>query len=159
MEKDFKNNQKSWKNKKLFIIPLLLFLGVGIVFAAWAFSYNNTIQATVIPGGGVLLIIEDISNFSVDASSGNVTNSQNLSLFNKNGLKSTTLNLTIERVLTDVGCVDYINDCSVEFSNATGVINNGASIDLISGFNNFTLETMCVEFSCGQNISIEVDIQ
>ncbi|KKN59057.1 hypothetical protein LCGC14_0546120 [marine sediment metagenome] len=145
-------------NKKLFIYAIVGIFAISFVFAAWAFSYNNTIQASVFPTGGVLLIVEDISNFSVNATNGNVTNIQNISLFNRNGQKPTILNLTVNKVLTEVSCPNFINDCNIELKNATSVINDGDSISLISGFNNFTLETSCIQFSCGQNISIEVDI-
>ncbi len=133
-------------------------LAISFVFAAWAFSYNNTIQATVIPTGGVLLIVEDISDFNVNTTDGNITTVQNLSLFNRNGFKLTTLTLTVNKTLTELSCPNFINDCSIEFKNDTGVLNNGDNISLISGFNDFTLETSCIQFSCGQNISIEVDI-
>lgn len=158
MKIDHKENNKKKIKKKLFLIPLFLFLGVGIVFAAWTFSYNNTIQATII-GEEVLLVIEEISDFNVETINGSVNNSQTLSLFNKNGVKFTNLNFTVNKVLTEMSCPNYINDCSVEFKNSTGVVNSGNEIVLFSGFNNFTIETMCVQNSCGQNISIEVDIQ
>ncbi len=147
-------------NKKLFLIPMFLILGSGIIFAAWAFSYNNTIQATVLPGGGVLLVIEDMSDFDINASVNNVNNTQSISLFNRNGLKSTTLNFTVDKVLTEPSCLDYQNDCVVEFWNSTNeLVNNGDEIKFVSGFNNYFVITSCVQNSCGQNISIEVDIQ
>lgn len=152
-------NKKGMKKKKLFITAIFLILGISVVFAAWAFSYNNTVQATIIPGGGVLLVIEDISDFNVNAINESVNNSQNLTLFNKNGFKVTTLNFTVNKVLTEVGCTNYINDCGVQLMNLTSVINSGDQIGLFPGFNNFTLETSCVQNSCGQNISIEVDMQ
>ncbi|KKL63307.1 hypothetical protein LCGC14_2176370, partial [marine sediment metagenome] len=124
MKIDHKENNKKKIKKKLFLIPLFLFLGVGIVFAAWTFSYNNTIQATII-GEEVLLVIEEISDFNVETINGSVNNSQTLSLFNKNGVKFTNLNFTVNKVLTEMSCPNYINDCSVEFKNSTGVVNSG----------------------------------
>ncbi len=146
-------------NKKLLMYSIVGILAIGFVFAAWAFSYNNTITATVLANGGVLLIVQDISDFSINTTSGNVTNVQNLSIFNRNGEKSAVLNLTVNKVLTELSCPNFINDCSVELKNSTSVINNGDNIVWFSGSNNFTLETSCVEFSCGQNITIELDIQ
>lgn len=147
------------KGKKTFIIPAILILGIATVFAAWAFSYNNSIQGNIVSAGGVLLISEEIYDFTVDTVNESVNNSQNLTLYNKNGLKLTTLNLTIDKVLNEPSCPNWQNDCNTEFRNQTSVINDGETIALFSGFNNFTLETMCVQYSCGQNISIEVDIQ
>jgi len=160
--KEKSKNEVGIYKKKIFLIAMFLILGVGVVFAAFAFSYNSTIQARVFPTGGVLFIVDEISDFSVDTIDGSVTNVQNLSLFNRNGLKLTTLNLTINKTLTELSCPNFINDCSVQFRNATNsteVIPTGTTIFLLSGFNNFTLETSCIQFSCGQNISIEVDIQ
>ena len=138
---------------------MLVFLGVGFILAAWAFSYNNLVQGTVLQGGGVLLVIEDIANFSVNAINESVNNTQNLSLYNKNGDKIVTLNLTINKTLTELSCTDYLNDCSIGFWNLTSEVNSGDPIELVSGFNNFTLETSCVQFSCGQNITIGVGLE
>lgn len=156
-EEDSKKKSKFYHNK-LFLISIFILLGVGIVFAAGAFSYNKTIQGTII-GGGVLVVVEDISDFSLNVVDQNVTNIQNLSFFNRDGNKVMFLNLTVNKVSTDPFCTDFINDCSIVFKNSTGVMFNNQPMEFISGFNNFTLETSCVQFTCGQNISIEVDFQ
>ena len=143
-------------NKKIFIYFAVGILIVCFVIAAGIFSYNETIQGTI-TGTGVLVVVQDISDFSLDVSDQNVTNIQNISLFNRNGIKILTLNLTVNKIPTDPFCTDFINDCSVVLKNATSIVSNGDSINFFPGFKNFTLETSCIQFTCGQNISIELD--
>ncbi len=132
---------------------------MSLIAAAWAFSYDETHIGVVTGRGKVLDVIQNIADFEINTSSGNLTNSQNLTLDSKKPDQSMDFIVEINKTLTEPLCPDYENDCSVIFgyTNGTEII-TPKSLLLTNGLNFFSLETSCVPESCGQNITIRIFI-
>lgn len=142
---------------KLFVASVIGIFLIGIVTAAWVFQYTGDIEGEVMATGKKLDVILGLSDFTLNTSSGNLTNTQNLTLDNKKQLKMMDLLMVVNKTLTELECPNYQNDCSVWFGWENGTeIPNATWFYMPKGLNYYKLETTCVEYSCGQNISVQV---
>lgn len=145
--------------KKFLIIGIISILFIGLIVGAWFFEYDKTITGEVVATGKKLHLITDLSDFSINTSTGILHNSQNLTIDNKKDPKMVIFTININKTLTEPMCPEYEHDCSVEFSNSTNPILNGTSYIIPKGILRFFLDTTCIPYSCGQNISTHIEIK
>lgn len=145
--------------QKKFLIFGILILFTGLVIGAWFFEYDKEVYGENVATGKKLNIIFDLNNFSINTSTGILVNSQNLTIDNKKDPRMVNFTITVNKTLTEPLCPDYENDCVVEFFNETNIIPNGTSYIIPKGILDFQLNTTCEAYSCGQNISVRVEIK
>lgn len=146
-------------NKKYLFVGIVSVLLIGLVASAWFFEYDKEIKGEVVATGKKLNLIYDFLNYSINTSTGILFHSQNLTIDNKKDPRIVNFTITINKTLTEPMCPDYENDCTIGFWNTTDQIVNGTSYEIPKGILNYWLNATCVEYSCGQNISIRVEIK
>ncbi len=145
---------------KIFLSVLIGVFCLSFVMAAWVFEYNNTVEGEIPNGGNKLQVTTELSDFFLNVSNGNLTNTQNLTLDSSKDDTIMRVYIDVNKTLTEVGCPDYQNDCSVDFGYQNGTqLPNASYITIYKGINEYQLETICVPLSCGQNISTEITIE
>lgn len=143
--------------KKIVMSVFVVVFLMSVVAAAWAFSYDNTVEGEIKASGKKLDVILDLSDFMINTTTGNLSNTQNLTLDSAKDDTDMEVNITANKTLTEVGCPDYENDCSVWFGWINGTeFTSGDRQTVFKGENYYNLITTCVEYSCGQNISVQV---
>lgn len=145
--------------KKFLILGFALVLVIGLVAAAWFFEYDNEVEGTIVASGKKMWIMVDLQNFVMNASNGSVENYQDLTIDNKKDPRNVTFLINVSKNLTEVGCPDYENDCNVELWNTTSEITNGTTYLIPKGILYYYLNTTCEAYSCGQNITVHVEIK
>ena len=143
-------------NKKILFASLFIVLMVGLVTAAWFFEHDKKVDGEIVATGKKLDLVVDLNNFSINTSTGILNNTQDLIIDNKKDPRLVTFTIAVNKTLIEPMCPEYENDCSVEFWNETNPIPNGTSYTIPKGLLRYKLNTTCVPFSCGQNISVRV---
>lgn len=144
--------------KKKIIIPLILILGISVIASAWFFEYDKEVTGKVLKTGKKLNLIYDFSDYIINTST-SLTNYQNLTIDNKKDPRMVIFTITTNKTLTEPMCPNFTGDCSVEFWNETSQILNGTSYIIPKGILLYSLNTTCVPYSCGQNISTHIEIK
>lgn len=146
-------------NKKKFAIIGILILFTGLVAAAWFFEYDKEVKGEVVKSGKKLHLVLDFTDFSINTSTGILDYVQNLTIDNKKQATLVTFTIEINKTLTEPMCPNYENDCSVEFWNVTSEVSNGTSYIIPRGILSYRLNTTCAPYSCGQNITVHIEIK
>ena len=144
--------------KRLLIVGISVFL-LGLVIGAWFFEYDKSVTGEVVATGKKLHLIADLSNYTINTSTEIYRDTQYLTIDNKKDPRTVIFIINVDKILTEPMCPEFENDCNVEFRNATSQILNGTSYIIPKGILYFALNTTCVPYSCGQNITTHVEIK
>lgn len=151
--------KKNSNTKKFLVVGIASLLFIGLVAAAWFFEYDKEVTGEIVATGKKLHLIFDFTNFSINTSTGELNYSQNLTIDNKKDPRNVVFLIDVNKTLTEPGCPNYENDCNVEFFNTTGEVVNGTNYIIPKGLLYYYLNTSCVPYSCGQNISVHIEIK
>lgn len=158
-----KNNIKRWIHKqsmtKLLVLSVLfMFMFAGTSYAIWIFFINDSLVVTVTSEGQPLSFSVSFADVSIDTSNSSMTKNSTATLSNSDGAFNMNISATEIRTATDVDCQDYENDCIITYFFEGNEINSSAIVPITAGNQDIKTSVFCVQNSCPQNISIEMNL-
>lgn len=147
---------------KLWIFAVILLISCSVATAVWLFGLNLTGYYFITSDTPDIVITQSFSGDTLNTQNSSVSINDTAIIKNNNGDPiNMTFNISVSVEDFNDSCIDYLEDCELEFYFANSFYPYGSNlIDgdwkiFEVGDNNITTKLMCARYSCPQNITTE----
>lgn len=145
------------KTLKLFLLYGLLICLSGSVLAIMLFQFSSQITTFAIISEGELSVSQEFSSATLNTTENAASIQDDMLVLNANGLKLMNISISETKISTDSNCPDYVNDCSSWIKLNDVLLNESVLQNITSGVNRFVYNLSCLQYACGQNISVQIN--